>query len=172
MDPLVIPAPSLVLLIGPSGSGKSTWAARHFGPYEVVSSDTCRAMIADSEADQSVTPAAFELLRFIAARRLEAGRIAVVDATNVHAGARKRNLDLAAACGVPVVAIVFDIPVERMLANNARRVGRVVGEDVVRKQRLDLDDALSTLGSEGYAAIHVLDEATADSAVVERLPNS
>ncbi|MFI8524961.1 AAA family ATPase [Promicromonospora sukumoe] len=169
MDPLVVPVPSLVLLIGPSGSGKSTWVARHFGPYEVVSSDRCRAMIADSEADQSVTPAAFELVRFIAARRLEAGRLAVVDATNVHAAARRHNLDLAAACGVPAVAIVLDLPVERMLANNAGRAGRVVDDEVVRRQRRDLDEALGVLGSEGYAAVHVLDEATIDAVTIERV---
>ena len=36
---LTIPDYCLVVLIGASGSGKSTFAARHFLPTEVVSSD-------------------------------------------------------------------------------------------------------------------------------------
>ena len=58
-----------------------------------------------------------------------------------HAAARRHNLDLAAACGVPAVAIVLDLPVERMLANNTGRAGRVVDDEVVRRQRRDLDEA-------------------------------
>lgn len=167
---LEVPEPSLVVLIGASGSGKSTWAARHFGTYEVVSSDRCRAMIADSEADQSVTPAAFELLRHIVRERLRAGRVAVVDATNVEGAGRLRNLELAAECGVPAVAVVLDLPVERLLANNAGRTGRVVAEDVVREQRRELDEAIPVLGREGYAAVHILDEAAAEVTTVVRRP--
>jgi hypothetical protein len=47
-----IPKLSLVVLIGPSGSGKTTFAHRHFLPSEVLSSDACRAMVADNENDQ------------------------------------------------------------------------------------------------------------------------
>ncbi|MDQ0424031.1 putative kinase [Cellulomonas iranensis] len=39
MTRLEIPATCLVVLVGTSGSGKSTFAARHFGPFETVSSD-------------------------------------------------------------------------------------------------------------------------------------
>ena len=41
-----IPDLSLVVFIGPSGSGKSSFGRRHFGPFEVVSSDFCRGLIA------------------------------------------------------------------------------------------------------------------------------
>ena len=54
---LSIPDFSLVVLIGPSGSGKSTFARRCFRPTEVVSSDACRALVADDETDQAATPA-------------------------------------------------------------------------------------------------------------------
>ena len=40
---ITIPELSLVALIGPTGSGKSSFAAKHFQPTEVVSSDVCRA---------------------------------------------------------------------------------------------------------------------------------
>jgi len=50
---LTIPTPSLVALIGPSGSGKSTFAARHFAPTEVLSSDAYRAIVGDDANDQT-----------------------------------------------------------------------------------------------------------------------
>ena len=68
---LTVPELSLVLLVGVTGSGKSTFARAHFKPTEVISSDFCRGLVADDENDQSATPAAFELLRFIAGTRLK-----------------------------------------------------------------------------------------------------
>ncbi|MGB6325510.1 MAG: AAA family ATPase [Methylocella sp.] len=38
-----IPDFSLIVLIGSTGLGKSTFAAKHFLPTEVISSDHCRA---------------------------------------------------------------------------------------------------------------------------------
>lgn len=86
---LIIPGLSLVVLVGPSGSGKSTFARRHFRPTEVLSSDACRGMVSDDENDQAVTKDAFEVLRFVAGKRLALGRLTVVDATNVQPEARK-----------------------------------------------------------------------------------
>ncbi|MDX6298107.1 MAG: hypothetical protein QOI51_1964, partial [Nocardioidaceae bacterium] len=67
---LAIPELSLVALVGVSGSGKSTFAARHFGRYEVISSDFCRGLVSDDENNQAASAAAFEVLDFIAAKRL------------------------------------------------------------------------------------------------------
>ena len=44
---ITIPDLALVVLIGPSGAGKSSFAARHFAPSEVLSSDFCRLLVAD-----------------------------------------------------------------------------------------------------------------------------
>src|SRR3712207_6285095 len=97
---ITIPKLSLVVLIGPSGSGKSTFARRHFLPTEVLSSDACRGMVSDDEGNQAVTNEAFEVLHFIAARRLALGRLTVIDATNVqpeaHAGLISTPLQAAA----------------------------------------------------------------------------
>ena len=90
-----VPELSLVVLVGVSGSGKSTFARTHFKPTEVISSDFCRGLVADDENDQSATPAAFEVLRFIAGKRLAAGRLTVVDATNVQPEARRELVALA-----------------------------------------------------------------------------
>ncbi|BBB00768.1 putative phosphatase [Actinacidiphila reveromycinica] len=74
---------SLVVLIGATGSGKSTFAARHFQPTEVISSDFCRGLVADDENDQSATRDAFDVLHYIAGKRLAAGRRTVVDSTSL-----------------------------------------------------------------------------------------
>src|SRR6202034_2356099 len=92
---ITIPELSLVVLIGPSGSGKSTFARTHFKPTEVLSSDFCRGLVADSENDQTVTGDAFEILHFIARKRLALGRLTAIDATNVQTDSRKPLVELA-----------------------------------------------------------------------------
>ena len=86
MTAIKIPELCLVTLIGVSGSGKSTFGAKHFLPTEVISSDFCRGLVSDDENDQKATNAAFDVLHFIASKRLEAGRLTVIDATNVQIG--------------------------------------------------------------------------------------
>jgi protein phosphatase len=83
-----IPDFSLVVLVGATGSGKSTFAARHFLPTEIISSDRCRALVADDETDQSATPDAFDLVHAIAAKRLARRRLAVIDALRATGIAR------------------------------------------------------------------------------------
>lgn len=85
-----IPNLSLVVLIGPSGSGKSTFARTHFLPTEVLSSDVCRGMVCDDEDDQAVTNEAFEILHFIARKRLAAGKLTGVRQECASKRQRKR----------------------------------------------------------------------------------
>ena len=110
MTELVIPDMALVALVGVSGSGKSTFARTHFAPTQVLSSDTFRGLVADDENDQSATTPAFEALHFVAGKRLEAGRVTVVDATNTQREARASLVALARAHHVLPVAIVLDLP--------------------------------------------------------------
>ena len=117
---LSVPELSLVVLIGVSGSGKSTFGRTHFRPTEVISSDFCRGIVADDENDQSATPQAFELLNYIVGLRLAAGRLTVVDATNVQPDARKKLVALAREHDVLPVAIVLDLP-ERLCLRTQRR---------------------------------------------------
>ena len=123
MNELNIPELSLVVLVGVTGSGKSTFARAHFKPTEVISSDFCRGMVADDENDQSATPAAFELLHYIAGKRLAAGRLTVIDATNVQPEARRELVLLAREHDVLPVAIVLDLPEKLCAERNARPPG-------------------------------------------------
>src|SRR5690606_13750793 len=98
---------SLVVLIGPSGAGKSTFARQHFLATEVLSSDACRGLVSDDENSQAATKDAFEVLHFIAAKRLAAGRLTVIDATNVQPESRQSLVALAREYHTLPVAIVF-----------------------------------------------------------------
>ena len=163
-----IPDLCLVALIGVSGSGKSTFAARHFAPTEVVSSDFCRGLVSDDENDQSATEAAFEVLHTIAGKRLEAGRIVVVDATSVHRDARKPLVQLARAHHVFPVAIVLDVAPEVCRARNELRPDRDFGPHVIRNQRSALRRSINGLRREGFQRVYTLRDAEIDDAVVVR----
>ena len=107
---LGIPELALVVLVGPSGCGKSTFARKHFLLTEVLSSDSFRAMVRDDETDQTATTDAFEVLHFVARKRLRAARLTVVDATSVQPAARKPLVALARECHAIPVAIVLNLP--------------------------------------------------------------
>lgn len=159
---LPLPTGALVLLVGPSGAGKSSWAAWHFEPDQVLSSDRFRAMVAGDEADQSANADAFRVLHAVVRARLRRGLLTVVDATNLSSGARTPLRRLAEAAGRPTVAVAFELSLERCLRQNAERAGRQVPDDVVRKHHDQLRTALKALPMEGYAAISVLGDADLD----------
>ncbi len=155
-----------MVLVGPAGSGKTTFARRHFRDTEVVSSDRCRAMIADDEADLTVSGRAFELFHEILRHRLELGKLAVADSTAVTSRARAELKALARRCGAPVVVLAFSVPLEVCLERNARRPRRVPPEVVERQFRL-LQEALERIPTEGYDAWYVLDPRAQEEAQVE-----
>src|SRR5881394_1808101 len=104
---ITIPKLSLVVLIGPSGSGKSTFARRLFKPTEILSSDFCRGLVSDDENDQAATPDAFDVLQYVADKRLARGLLTVIDATNVQPESRRPLVQLAREHDVLPVAIVL-----------------------------------------------------------------
>ena len=155
---------TLVVLIGPSGSGKSTFAQKHFKPSQVVSSDACRAMVADDEGDQTATSAAFAVLHCIADQRLRAGRLTVIDATNVQAKARRPLLELAARYHRPCTAILFELPAQVCKERNRQRQDRIVGDFVVDRQCAQAPVSADLLRREGFDPVIVVrsaDEADA-----------
>jgi protein phosphatase len=168
---LKIPKLSLVVLIGPSGSGKSTFARRHFLPTEILSSDSCRGMVSDDENDQAATVDAFEVLHFIAAKRLALGKLAVVDATNVQREARAPLVHLAREYHCLPVAIVLNLPESVCHDRNRGRDNRNFGPHVIRQQCSQLRRSLRKLKDEGFRHVFVLDSVDeVAAATVERVP--
>ncbi|MGW5055140.1 polynucleotide kinase-phosphatase [Actinokineospora sp. NPDC004072] len=171
---LVIPDMALVVLIGASGSGKSTFARKHFLPTQVLSSDFFRGLVADDENDQTASAAAFDTLHYVAGKRLQAGRITVVDATNVQREVRAQLVKLAREHHVLPVAIVLDLPESVCVARNAARPDRDFGAHVVHRHRALLRKSLGGLAREGFRRVHVLrgqSEVDAARIVVEPLRN-
>lgn len=168
---LTIPELSLVVLVGPSGCGKSTFAATHFRRFETISSDFCRGLVSNDETDQSATTHAFEVLHYIASKRLERALLTVIDATNVQPDARKPLIELARRFHVLPVAIVFDLPESICEARNRDRPDRNFGPHVLRQQRSQLRRSLRFLQKEGFRHVYVLrSEEEVSAAVVERQP--
>src|SRR5207244_10809014 len=138
----------LVVLMGASGSGKSIFARTHFKATEVLSSDFCRGLVSDDENDQAASDDAFDVLHFIAAKRLARGRLTVIDATNVGAEGRRPLVALAKKYHVIPVVIAFDMPERLCQERNSLRPDRTFGPHVVRRHVQQLRRSLASLKRE------------------------
>jgi len=163
-----IPESALVILVGPSGSGKSTFASKHFKRTEIISSDYCRGLVSDDENDQSATTDAFEVLHFITAKRLAAGRLTVIDATNVLSESRKQLIKLARRYHCFPVAIVLKIPERLSLEQNMARTDRQVEESVIHLQYQQLSSSFPEIESEGWHDLIILSPEEIAAATIER----
>ena len=153
---LKIPEFSLVVLVGASGSGKAHFARTHFKPTEVLSSDTCRGWVSDDENDQAATADAFDVLQYVAAKRLAGARLTVIDATNVQREARRPLLALARKYHCLAVAIVLNLPERVCVERNRERPDRNFGRRVVAQQRSQLRRSRRGLRKEGFRYVYTL----------------
>ncbi|HEY7984855.1 MAG TPA: AAA family ATPase, partial [Ktedonobacterales bacterium] len=153
-----IPVDALVVLIGSAGSGKSTWAARHFEPTQIVSSDACRAAVADDPTDQGASHDAFRLFNQIVHDRLKRGLLTVADSTALAAGARRDLLNHAADFGRPAIAVLFDLPLELASAWNGQRERQVPLAALLTHNKL-MRQAVVDIPGEGFSAVYVLEAA-------------
>ena len=170
-DKFSIPELSLVVLIGASGSGKSTFARKHFRPTEIISSDYCRALVSDDENDLAATDDAFDVLHFIAAKRLATGRLTVVDATNVKPEDRTPLVDLARQYHCLPVAIVLNVQERICQERNQIRTDRRLGAHVAHRQLQNLRRSLRGLEREGFRHVLILSSPEeADAVALERAP--
>ena len=151
-----IPELALVALVGISGSGKSTFARRHFAPTQVLSSDFFRGLVADDENDQSASAEAFDALHYVAAKRLAAGRLTVIDATNLQTHGRAALVKLARDHDVLPVAVVLDVPESVAWERTEARPDRPFGRPVLTRMHRDLRRSLRSLTREGFRKVHVL----------------
>lgn len=155
-EPSELPERALIVLVGTSGSGKSTLARRLFTDTQILSSDRMRGWISDDEGDQSVSAQAFEVLHLLVRKRLEVGRITVVDATNVLRSSRAELLAMARVAGRPAVAVVLDVGVEECVRRDAGRADRQVGRAVIEAQRASVDASLADIALEGFDEVRII----------------
>jgi alkanesulfonate monooxygenase SsuD/methylene tetrahydromethanopterin reductase-like flavin-dependent oxidoreductase (luciferase family)/predicted kinase len=161
-----LPDSCLVVLVGPSGAGKSTWAATNFSADQVVSSDRLRAVAGVGEDDQAAGTDAFALLDQIVEMRLRRRLLTVVDTTGLDDDRRAHYREVADRHGVPCHAVVF--PVAPALAKRRNAAAeRPLPVRVIDGQLRRLRQVSPGLDQEGFAAVHIIDDAgSGDVAVV------
>lgn len=152
-----IPSPSLVVLIGPAACGKSTFAKKHFSQTQIISSDSCRALICDDEANQSISHHAFDLLYFILDKRLYLKKLTVVDSTALSADIRRKYLEIAKLHNVPVVYLIFNHSLDCCLKRNLTRQ-RIVEKEVIERQYKKLCRVFDLLPQEEVHKVYLIDE--------------
>ena len=168
-----VPEYGLIVLIGASGSGKSTFAQRFFRPTEILASDHYRGIVGDDERSRRTSRDAFDVIEQIAARRLNARRLTVIDATNLQRDNRRRYIDLSRAHHAPLTAIVFDLPEKECQAHNQDRGDKTSPTHVVRRHCRAVKQSLKTLSKEGYRRRYRLRTAEeVENATMEREPLS
>jgi F420-dependent oxidoreductase-like protein len=123
------------VLAGPTGSGKSNWAAEHFPPDAVVSSDRLRAVVGSGADDIEASADAFALLEEIVSRRVARGLTTVIDTTGLDADRRSRWRALAREHGMACVAVGFDTPAAVCRARNRARPYPVPADAVTAQLR-------------------------------------
>lgn len=128
-------------------------------------------MVGDDENDQNVTNEAFEVLHFIARKRLTLGHLTVVDATNVQPEARKPLIQLAREHHCLPVALVFNLPDKICEDRNRGREDRSFGPHVIRQQKSQLRRSIRGLKREGFSHVFIFDTPEeVEAATIERTP--
>ena len=148
-EPMALPSPCVVVLVGPVASGKSTWAQQWFEPAQIVSSDALRALVGEGEHDLAASTDAFAVLDDVVARRLRRRLTTVIDTLGLDADQRRQWRERAAAAGLPCVAVVFDTPAtECRRRNSAREIA--VRADVVANQLRRWPDVRADVAAEPW----------------------
>ena len=158
--------PSVVVLCGPAACGKSTFAAGHFRPTQIISSDHARALVCDDEHDQRFQTQAFALVHFLIEQRLGLNRLCVVDSTALKPAARQNLLDLARKYQVPCVAFFFTVPLEKCVERDAGRE-RTVGRVVVEQQYQLFEQAAASIRQEGFDQVLEISDAEMEQVKIE-----
>lgn len=172
MKELRLPETCLVLLVGPSSSGKSTFGKKYFLPTEVVSSDTCRALVADNENDMAATGAAFDILHVIAAARLKYGKLTVIDALNVRKEDRAKLVKLAKDNYALSVAIVLENSLSELFERHEKRSDRSFAKGVLARQHEDFKNSMRTIEKEGFSYVYYVNPAEELRLVRHKLYNN
>lgn len=124
-------------------------------------------MVSDDENNQAATADAFDVLHYIAGKRLKSGLLTVIDATNVQKESRKELIQLGRTYHCLPVAIVLDLPAEICEERNRSRPDRNFGGHVIRQQQQQLRKSIRGLKDEGFRQIYVLKSLADVDAVIQ-----
>ena len=162
------PDPCVVVLAGAAGSGKSTWAAAHYAPHEIVSTDALRAAVGTGPADLDASTDAFAVADLVIDARLRRGLTTVVDTLGLDEVRRRHQLAGARAAGLPAVLVIVDTAPRLCRSRNAER-DRPVPADVLTGQLRRVRSLAAAAENEGWDRIVVVgaEQATATAAAPE-----
>jgi predicted kinase len=120
----------MIMMCGLPGSGKDTYVRDHLAEHPVVSLDDLRAEMEIDPTDNqgAVVQLGKERLR----EHLRKGQSFVYNATNINRQRRTPILGLAADYNVRVRIVYCEAPMDKLLAQNRARKGRVP-EAVIRR---------------------------------------
>jgi len=150
-------APILAVLCGPSHSGKTTFARGLGDGFQVVSSDAVRERLTGKTGPSDREDEVWEAFEAAKRKALDARRSVVLDACHMSEQARWHSLQ--GADGHRKVCILFDLPLETVLAR-CRETGRLPPEEVERMWRdfQAVKPTLARLLREGYDEVQVVRE--------------
>jgi polynucleotide kinase-phosphatase len=163
-----IPKISVVMLMGVPGSGKSTFANKYFKQSEILSSDYFRELISDNKYNQTVSGKAFNTLYYVLERRLEVGKLSVIDATNLRKDDRKRILDIARHQNCGVTLIVFNTNKNVCIDRIKNRQNFYMTAEKFNRQYTNYKMSTSQVKKEGFLDIHTLTGDEVDNVEFER----
>ena len=154
-----------MVLCGPAGSGKSTFAQqvidrhkdRGFQTTMIVSSDACRALVCDDEANQQVNRDTFDLFYYIISKRMYQRRFTIADSTALLPNARRHLLDLAERHHYSKHLLIFNVSFETCMQRDLQRKRRV-GEQVIAYHIGLLKQTLLDVQGENWDAVSLLNE--------------
>ena len=149
----------LWLMVGAPGSGKSTYLAKHNIPNSfIVSRDKIRfEFIKDNEPYFSKEDKVYKQFTQLIAAALKQENLehVFVDQTSLDERARAKLLNTVLGYGArydELNAIVFDLPLEQVLKQNAQRTGRaLVPEDSV----IQMYNRMTIPTADGYDNVYV-----------------
>jgi len=162
---ITLPQRALVVLSGPAGAGKSTFAQRVVKMHKdqglqattIVSSDYCRALVCDDEANQHANRDTFDLFHYIIHKRMYQNRFTIADSTALLPEARRRLLEVARQHRYTTCLLIFNISPE-MCTQRDRKRERVVGEQVIAYHIGLLQQTLIDAPKEEWEQMHILRE--------------